>query len=200
MRHGSCPLSTNGGFGLELSGLLGSRERPVSAHLPPCRLSRRRSAPPTDSGSSDLAAPCPRLCKNDSAGQLGATLIQTIHCARIKDSRTARSRFYCCVMTTAPSVFTQPGPFSVIAAGTKRRRGRVEGGHSTVWTPKRILPNVPCRDRVDWDFRAGLMHTKMNPFSRLLVLPAKARIPSPSAQAVPPVQARSRLWTPLSRG
>ena len=54
----------------------------------------------------------------------------------------------------------------------------------TVWTPKRILPNVPCRDRVDWGFRTGLMHTKMNPFSRLLVIPAKARIQSPSAQAV----------------
>src|SRR6266702_3677260 len=53
---------------------------------------------------------CPRLCKNDSSGQLGATLIQTVPCARIKDSRTAPPRFYCCVMTAVPSVFTQPGP------------------------------------------------------------------------------------------
>ena len=32
---------------------------------------------------------------------------------------------------------------------------------------------LTCRDRVDWGFRTGLMHTKMNPISRLLVIPAR---------------------------
>src|SRR6266849_4448809 len=63
-------------------------------------------------------------------------------------------------------------------------------------TPKRILPNVPCRDRVDWGFRTGLMHTKMNPISRLLVIPAKARIESPSAQAVSPCSSQGQALDP----
>src|SRR6266568_7816716 len=40
----------------ELSGLLGSRERPVSARLAPSRVARRRSLLPIDSGRSGWAA------------------------------------------------------------------------------------------------------------------------------------------------
>src|SRR5712664_864866 len=61
-------------------------------------------------------------------------------------------------------------------------------------------PNVPCRDRVDWGFRTGLMHTKMNPISRLLVIPAKARIQSPSAQAVSPCSSQGQALDPAFAG
>ncbi len=101
---------------------------------------------------------CPRLCKNDSAGQLGATLIQTIHCARIKDSRTARSRFYCCVMTTAPSVFTHPGPISAIHRSPEDGSSRVQSGAIQAraippmrrWRSRSRLPDNRLSSPIRW--------------------------------------------------
>src|ERR1700693_1560679 len=57
---------------------------------------------------------CPRPYKNDSAGHRGARLIHAVAHCRIKDSSRPLSRFYYCVQTATPSVFTQPGPFAAI--------------------------------------------------------------------------------------
>src|ERR1039457_1471792 len=52
----------------------------------------------------------PRLCENGSARRSGARLIQTECRWRMKDSPRRQVRFFCCVLTTVGSVFTQPRP------------------------------------------------------------------------------------------
>jgi hypothetical protein len=82
---------------------------------------------PLSSTRSRRSLTCDRMARN-ARGRVKTILqaswaqhlIQTVHCARIKDSPTARPRYYCCVMTTAPSVFTQPSPISAIAEYRRR--------------------------------------------------------------------------------
>jgi hypothetical protein len=61
---------------------------------------------------------CPRLCENGSARRSGARLIQTECRWRMKDSPRRQVRFFCCVLTTVGSVFTQPSPKADIPRGT----------------------------------------------------------------------------------
>jgi hypothetical protein len=63
-----------------------------------------------------------------------------------------------------------------------------------------VLAALTCRDLFDRGFRTGLMHTKMNPISRSLVIPAKARIQSPSAQSVSPCSNQGAGSGPRFRG
>src|SRR6266446_5060622 len=62
-----------------------------------------------------------------------------------------------------------------------------------------VTPAAPPRSR-NLAFRTGLMHTRMNPISRLLVIPAKARIQSPSAQAVSPCSSQGQALDPAFAG
>src|ERR1017187_5709925 len=70
----------------------------------------------------------PRLCENGSARRSGARLIQTECRWRMKDSPRRQVRFFCCVLTTVGSVFTQPRPkadnrtVEYVTASTWRRQ------------------------------------------------------------------------------
>jgi hypothetical protein len=59
--------------------------------------------------------------ENHSMGRLGKRLIQTGCRSRMKDLPRSPVRFVCCAVTTASSVFTQPGSNSVIAVMSAAR-------------------------------------------------------------------------------
>jgi hypothetical protein len=59
----------------------------------------------------------PRLCENHFVVYLCARLIQAILLARIKDLLRLQPRFFCCVLTSASGVFTQPPPDPAVRTG-----------------------------------------------------------------------------------
>jgi len=121
------------------------RRRPDSSWSrcadPERRLGRlqRSSGQPRPDGSGR-----PRLCKNRSAGPLDARLIQTARRRRIKYSPRPSLRFYCCVLTTALSVFTQPGPLADLHGRREDRPSWVDSrpslGHIRAGKMRRFRP------------------------------------------------------------